>query len=297
MDERVPPIDTIQTIYEPRNIIKKQLKDGSWKYNGNVHEVYPAYHYYLVATFKNFLTLITRFEFNNNTECINRAAEFPFSCQSEEGDFRGFIGNQYATYFTGTILSLLIDAGYENDSRVSRGMQWLLSMRQQDGGWTIPIQTHKFDKDTIYRLTSQYAEPVESDRSQPFSHNWTNMILQAFSSHSRYRKSMEAITAARLLKTRFFQPDVYSSYKAASNWTRFRFWWPNIVTALRSLSYMGFSSSDPDIILAISKLVNLQSKDGLWNLEQDRMAKEIELEERQWVSLKICRTLKWYLNK
>lgn len=291
-DEQVPPINVIWQLTEPQNILKKQMKDGSWKYNGIERPVYPTYHYSLVETFKSLFILVKRYEFDRNDEHIGRAAEFLFSCQTKEGDFRGFIGNQYATYYTGAILYLLIDAGYENDSRVTRGMLWLLNMRQADGGWTIPILTHKFDKRTFLRLTSQPAEPVEPDRSKPFSHNWTNMVLQAFTAHSIYRGSDEVMTAAGLLKTRFFKSDVYSSYKSASYWTRFRFWWPNILTALRLLTRMGFTINDPDVKQAAGRLIELQCPDGLWKLEQDKKPKPSELEDRQRLTLDICRVLK-----
>jgi hypothetical protein len=63
------------------------------------------------------------------------------------------------------ILKLLIQAGYHDDPRIQKGFQWLLSMRQSDQGWTIPILTHKFDRATQYRLTSEYAPP--SSRTAP----------------------------------------------------------------------------------------------------------------------------------
>ena len=41
------------------------------------------------------------------------------------------------------------------------------------------------------------------------------MFLRAFAAHPKYRQSREALKAADLLKSTFFQPDVYSSYKDA----------------------------------------------------------------------------------
>ena len=77
---------------------------------------------------------------NINNPSVLNASEFIFSCQSKDGDIRGMIGNQYATYYTGTILYLLIKAGYENDERTIKGLEWLLSYRQNDGAWTIPTR-------------------------------------------------------------------------------------------------------------------------------------------------------------
>ena len=151
---------------------------------------------------------------------------------------KGLIGNQYATYYTGAILGLLITAGYGKDPRIAHGFEWLLSMRQDDGGWTIPILTRECSREDMHRLTSEYADPVEPDRSRPFSHNWTGMVLRAFAADSRRRRSRPARVAADLLKSRLFKPDCYGSYRSADYWVRFQypFWWNHLVSALDSLS-------------------------------------------------------------
>lgn len=100
-------------------------------------------------------------------------------------------------------------------------MQWLLSMRQDDLGWTVPLLTHKLDRATQYHQTNEYAEPIEPDRSKPFSHNWPGMVLRAFAAHPTYRCSEAARHAGGLPKSRIFQRDAYTSYRAASYWVRF----------------------------------------------------------------------------
>ncbi len=136
------------------------------------------------------------------------ACEYIFSCQSEEGDLRGILANQYATYYTGAILALLVEAGYPDDRRVEKAFRWLLAMRQDDGGWSIPLITYKLDRATQYRLVTQPAEPLQPERSKPFVHYATGMILRAFAAHPVYRTSQEARRAADLLKSRFFQPEL-----------------------------------------------------------------------------------------
>ncbi|MFA5450576.1 MAG: hypothetical protein WC231_01070 [Dehalococcoidales bacterium] len=243
--------------------------------------------------------MVERYRFTRESMHVGKAAEYIFSFQTTEGDIRGFIGNQYATYYTGYILALLIQAGYVDDPRVEKGMQWLLGMRQDDGGWTIPILTHHFDGRTMYRLTSSYEEPVEPVRPQPFSHNWTDMVLRAFAVHPVYRQSEEARTAANLLKSRFFQPDVYSSYKAASYWTRFVFWWPNLLTAMESLSLLGFAAEDPDINKGIQWFFDKRKEDGFldcsYNSREIKQSKSYYL-ERIWLGFRICRMLQRYLR-
>ncbi len=165
-------------------------------------------------------------------------------------------------------MALLIQAGYADDPRIEKGFQWLLSMRQDDQGWTIPLITHKLDRETQYRLTSEYAEPLEPDRSKPFSHNWTGMVLRAFAVHPKYCHSEAAHVAAQLLKSRFFQADSYTSYQAASYWVRFEypFWWNNLVAALDTVSRIGLSREDDQIEQALTWLSEHQENDGLWRV-------------------------------
>jgi len=224
--------------------------------------------------------LVEKYGFTQENLQAQKAAEFLFSCQTKEGDIRGFLANQYATYYTGAIISLLVQAGYEDDPRIEKGFQWILSMRQDDQGWTIPLITHKFDRATLYRLTSQNAQPVEPDRSKPFSHNWTGMVLRAFAVHRKYRQCEAARIAADLLKSRFFQPDSYPSYQAASYWIRFEypFWWNNLVAALDSISLIGLSKEDEQIRRALSWLIDHQEESGLWR-ESYVKVKDEEIEE------------------
>ena len=90
------------------------------------------------------------------------------------------------------------------------------------------------------------------------------MVLRAFAVHPEYRKSEAAQAAARLLASRFFQPDRYTSYQAASYWVRFEypFWWNNLVAALDSVSLIGLTRDDEQIRKALDWLVDHQEEDG-----------------------------------
>jgi hypothetical protein len=119
------------------------------------------------------------------------------------------------------------------------------------------------------------------------------MVLRAFATHRTYRETEEARTATRLLKTRFFQPDCYASYQAASYWISFQypFWWNNLVAALDSISRI-----DPTVDLpveqALSWLREHQQGDGLWDttyVAGKQVGSARGREMRPWVSLAICR--------
>jgi hypothetical protein len=119
------------------------------------------------------------------------------------------------------------------------------------------------------------------------------MVLRAFAVHPIYRKSEAACTAANLLKSRFFQPDSYSSYQAASYWVRFEypFWWNNLVAALDSLTLIGLSKDDHQIRQAVSWLCDHQEKADCGGvMRQTRRTKSRKAQEMKLgVSLAICR--------
>jgi hypothetical protein len=169
-------------------------------------------------------------------------------------------------------------------------------MRQDDGSWTIPVLTHQFDRETGYNLTSRYAAPVGPDKSKPFSHNWTDMVLRAFAAHPEYRKLPEAQAAGELLKASFFKPDAYTSYRAPRYWTRFVHWWPNLLTALESLYFLGFTRQDPDIRRGLDWFIESQQKDTLWKLESHKVISTKDWSERLWLGLAVCRMLNLYYN-
>jgi len=199
LDEDPGPVSCLWRLPAAQKILKKQQPDGSWPRPG-VHK-HEAINDELIETWKQFRFLVQVYGFTRDDPAASRAAEFLFSCQTGAGDIRGFLANQYCTYYTGAILSLLIQAGYEDDPRVEKGLQWLLSMRQDDMGWSIPMITYKLDQATIYRLSSEYAPPLEPDRSKPFSHNATGMVIRAFAAHCRHRRS-EAARSRQACKSR-----------------------------------------------------------------------------------------------
>jgi hypothetical protein len=123
-----------------------------------------------------------------------------------------------------------------------------------------------------------------------FSHNWTDMALQAFAVHPTRRHTKEAHAAADLLKTSFFQPDAYTSYHDVRYWVRFMFWWPNLVTALDSLSLMGYSKDDNEAQKGINWLIENQLPNGLWKLDYGKKAKQKEATsiEQYWLALKVA---------
>jgi len=100
-------------------------------------------------------------------------------------------------------MELLIKTGSEDDPRIERGFDWLLSIRQHDDGWTIPIRTIGIN----FTQASEVSEPIQPDKSKHFSHCITGVVLRAFAAYPRFRETEEVKSAERLLNSCFFQPD------------------------------------------------------------------------------------------
>lgn len=288
LDERVGPIQQLWTLPEPTKILDSQLASGAWKYHGGREQIRSEEDYNQIETFRMLRLLIEKFGFTRESSVIERAASFLFSRQSEEGDFRGIVGNQYVPYYSAAIMELLIKSGYERDSRIEGGFEWLISVRQNDGGWAFPLRTigRRLDSKTFRGPT------LQPDKSKPSSHLVTGMVLRAFAADPSRRGSEEAQIAGRLLKSRFFMPDHYIDRKAASFWTSFSFpfWFNDLLSSLDSLSLLSFRGDDPDVRKGVDWFTERQRRTGLWKLPLRIMAREPE--PNAWITLAICRILK-----
>ena len=281
-------IETLWQLPEAKKIFNRQQADGSWKYpGGGRHHLRSTEDYNQLETYRNFGVLIEKYGLDRRHPAIQRAAEYLFSCQTEEGDFRGIYGMQYTPNYSAAIMELLIKAGYSTDVRTEKGFQWLLSIRQQDGGWAIPLRTvgKKFDLETMQ------SELIQPDKTKPFSHLVTGIVLRAFTAHPEYRKSNEARTAGKLLASRFFTSDKYPDRQGASYWSAFSFpfWNTDLLSALDSLSLMIFTSEEPQIQRAFEWFTTRQCKDGLWELS---LLRGKDKDTPLWISLAICRVFK-----
>jgi hypothetical protein len=276
-------------------LLRKQREDGAWRYPGQNRKKRPEINYDLLETYRSLSQLVDKYGLDRRHPAVQAAAEYVFSCQTDEGDIRGILGTQYMPYYHAIITEYLNKAGYAQDSRVEKGMEWLLSVLQDDGGWLIPLQAVPA-KEKVRELWS--APPVPPDRTKPSSHLATGMVLRAFATHPQGRRLKEAQDAARVLKSRFFRADRYSDRKAPAYWFKFQypFWWSNLLTALDSLSLMGFSCLDQDIQEGLDWFAENQQHDGLWRTSYEQAKRREpspkEREQMEWVSISACRVFK-----
>ncbi len=279
---------TLWRLPAARRILDRQSPSGCWEYPAARLRIRSQQSYNQLETFRALRVLVEEYAMDRESPAISRAAEFLLSCQTGEGDFRGICGNQYIPYYSAAFMELLIKAGFSRDSRIEKGFRWLLSVRQDDGGWAFPLRTEgrNLSRETFEGPT------IAPDKTKPFSHLVTGVVLRAFAAHRVFRKSDEAHAAGRLLESRFFQPDKYPDRRAPSFWTSFSypFWFTDLLSSLDSLSLLGFGGGDPGVKNALDWFARRQSDDGRWRLSLRAMAREEEPD--LWITLAICRVFK-----
>jgi hypothetical protein len=287
LDEDAGPVSALWELREARRIVARQNLDGSWRYPGGQERIRSRENYDQLETFRQVAILVEMFGFDREHPALARAAEYLFSCQSREGDFRGIYGPQYATTYHGAIMELLIKSGYADDPRIARGFAWLLSVRQDDGGWAVPLRVARVPYMEAQDL-GRYPTPIAPVTSRPSSHLVTGMVLRAFAAHPSRRKSGEARRAAAWFVSRLYHRDAYPDRGAPDYWERvsFPFWFTDIVTALDTLSRMEWSM-EPAIAAAIDRLRRRRRKDGTLLLKIVR-GKLPDLP--WWICLAICRS-------
>lgn len=280
-------VEDLWHLPELLRILKRQRPDGSWAYPAVRKHIRTRENYDQFETYRALGILVEQFGLDRRHPAIERAAEFLLSFQSRTGDLRGIYGNQYTPNYSAGITELLVKAGYQRDARVDRVFEWLLSIRQQDGGWAIPFRTRGKKLDVV----ASRAATLEPDLSKPFSHMVTGVVLRAFAAHPTRRRSAAAQQAGRLLVASLFRKDSYPDRAASEYWLRFSFpfWFTDLISALDSLSSLGFSRSEPQIARALDWFSRRQKRNGLWELKmlKDRRREVLQ----QWLALAYCRVL------
>lgn len=263
LDEPLDP----QALWELPEVMRSwrsQRDDGSWPPPGGGTRARPAEDYSQYATYQQLLVLVSRYRLDRRHPAVRDAAEYLFSSQTPEGDIRGICGSQYTPNYTGDMLGLLVTAGYADDPRAASGIDWLLSIRQDDGGWALPLRTVRGAGG--YGRVMELAKPLQPDRTRPSSHLVTGIALRALAAHPRYRHRPEARRAANLLASRFFEPDRYADRRDASYWTKlaFPFRSTDLASALEVIALVGLDPDQPDVERGLRWLSSRQRSNGLW---------------------------------
>ena len=272
---------------EPLSILKKQLSNGSWKYLKPPDNEFEA-NFNQYQTFKYLGILIEKYGFDKTHPAIQNTTQYFYSVQTDEGDFRGIYDKQYTPNYSAAIAELLIKAGYSDDPRIKRVFDWLHAARQQDWGWALPFRTQGYNIDVTY------AHPVtiQADYSQKHSHMVTGVVLRAYSAHLLYKNTLEAKQAGQILVSDLFKKDHYADRGEKKYWLQFvfPFCYTDLISALDSLSLLGFSAKEPQIDEALKWLIANQLPSGLWDFKIT--AGNDKSNSQLWLALAVCRILK-----
>jgi len=290
LNENPGNIEQLWNLPYAQKILNKQLINGAWPDKQKAKHEGQITNYLLLETYRNLGVLVEIFGFNKFHSSIQRAAEYIFSTQTKEGDFRGIYGTQYSPNYSGGLLELLVKAGFHEDPEIKKCFQWFISNVQIEGGWTLPLLTHGYkiyEMDPIFR--NQHLLPFQPEK--PFSHFITGIVIRAFAAHPLYRKNLIALRAGELLISRFFKPDEYSARKAPKQWESysFPFWWHDLISVLDSLALMGFSKDNPRIRFALNHYQSIQKLNGLWDLYILKSKSLPDL--KYWIIFILCRIL------
>ncbi|HET7147499.1 MAG TPA: hypothetical protein VFI73_03280 [Candidatus Nitrosopolaris sp.] len=287
-------VEDLWLLPEAQKVLRRQRPNGSWTYLGGKESIRTKEHYNQLETYRNVGVLVEEYGLNNRHSAIQKAAEYLFSFQTKEGDFRGIYGNQYSPNYSAGITELLLKAGYENDARIQKVFTWLLSICQTDGGWAIPLRTQNYNLDII----ASNSKTIEPDMSKPFSHMVTGVVLRAFAAHSTYRRSKEAEQAGQLLVSNLLKKDSYPDRAAPSFWLGFSFpfWFTDLISALDSLSFLGFLKSEPQIEKSLQWFIDNQQETGMWKLNILKNKSQNKDILQLWLALSICRIFKRFYS-
>jgi hypothetical protein len=258
-DAEAPTSDEIAGYPEVKALLRKIEKDGSSAPKAGDKDLGGPKFVKCLATLRTLDRLadlgLRVEEKSKVAEQLRKLADFILASQESDGGIADLTladnpkgkGKIVALHFQGWALSALCRSGFEGDPRVDLGLKFLLSIRQDDGGWAW--------------------RGVRTDSAaRPSSHLITGMVLRAFASSKERRTSREARRAAELLATRFLQPDRYEDRKAPSYWellTEPRFY-TDVLDALDTITSIGLGKENSGVRTAEAYLRARQAKDGLW---------------------------------
>lgn len=272
-------------------ILESQREDGSWFRKISDARSHRERVDLLIETLRN-LNRLYDYGCSLEEERVQKSIQFLFRCQTKEGDFRGVHLNEYTPTFHALTLEILCRFGLDRDRRIQKGFRWIFKHRQNDGGWAIPYRTvtKRQLKHHYYSKNKGKDDPVKPDRSKPFSHFVTGMVLRALAESSTWRKSKETWKTGELLLSRFFKDDKYEDRHQSFFWEEmsYPFWTTNILSSLDSLSKIGFKPDNEKIAQAIDWLMKKQNALGFWESGQEKAV----LEDHLWMTFSVLRILK-----
>ncbi|MBU0685883.1 MAG: hypothetical protein ABIE25_05485 [Thermoplasmatota archaeon] len=301
-DERDPLVQRIGAecrTYPPKvRLLRTQREDGTWpiskarKAEEDAGPGPPVGWTYI--TMLRNLQLLEDCYTSRSEGHISAALEKILSWQKKEGYILGPKHDLFPLpHYNGYALRNLLIYGMEDDPRVKKLADWLLSIQRHDGGWVIPyLEDVKYLPEYRHMKVNDFMQLVrngDTPKSDPRGFRdvpsciWTTMmVVRGLARGSEYRRRRELLKGADFFLDRFFKKNPHEAYyHSEKNWTQLKYppYPGNGISALYLLTILGYGPSDERMEKPIRWLLNVRHTDGFW-WQSDRP----HAQKDQWIT-------------
>jgi hypothetical protein len=297
--------------YPPRlDILRRMNPDGTWSVAGacenrphsNVRGLQYAIH---TTMLKNLLKLL-HFVTPPGNDQVDLTLNKLLSWQAADGHIRGPMTHGFPQpHYNG--YALYLSVGFmDEEPRLVRLAEWLMSCQRKDGGWNMPfVQDVRYLPEYRHLSMDEFIALMQKDgkdrhdpsklQDVPSCHWTTMMVLWGLNEMVWTRKSKCVKRGTDFLLDRFFLRNPHSNfYESDRNWTAVKY--PHNkcsgLAALDVLIKAGRGPDDPRMDRPIRWLMSSRYRDGFWT-ESDRP----HTETGQWITLIALWILSQYAKK
>jgi len=178
-----------------KDLIKLQKQNGAWDSLG-IDRITVSENIQITSI---ALQRLGYFGFNSSHQVVQKAAEFIFSKQKDDGSWPmpgkklltdEEIGYQMMPIQTAIPLLGLVMCGYSTDERAENGFEWLMEQRLEDGAWPVGLSAGNYGGIAGYRRLAHSRWGCRSN---------TTAVLSCLAYHPKRRNSKEAKRALDLI--------------------------------------------------------------------------------------------------
>jgi hypothetical protein len=287
-------------VYPPRlKLIRTLREDGTWPLSRSRKAAEdagpgPPVGWTYITMLRN-LQLLEDMCTDRSEGFISCALEKILSWQKKEGYILGPYHDLFPLpHFNGYAIRNLNIYGMQDDPRVKKLANWLLSIQRHDGGWVIPYQEDvKYLPEYRQMKMPDFMELVrkgETPKSDPKGFKdvpsciWTTMmVIRGLARDKANRRRREILRGADFFLDRFFKANRHEAYyHSEKNWTQLKYppYFGSGLGALYTLTVLGYGPGDERMEKPIRWLLDARHSDGFWwQSDRPHMQKDLWISE------------------